>query len=178
MVIIEIYRTEVYFNKHLYAGFDILNLTKILTYAFRYNYVKRTFGDQAQLMYIDTDSLLYKFNVTDIYDYIKRDLTRFDTFDYSPDNVYGIPLVNKKVLDLVEDENNGKIMTKFVGLRAKLYAFKTLGEDKDKKKANGIKGADLVRILKKSIFLHFLHGENSRDIRSRNITVMLYLGAW
>ena len=97
-------------------------------------------------MYTDTDSLLYRFNVPDIYDYIKRDLTRFDTSDYPSDNIYGIPLVNKKVLGLIKDENNGKIMTEFIRLRAKLYAYKILGEDKYTTKANSIKGSALRTI--------------------------------
>ena len=139
-------RTQIYFNKPIYAGFAILNLSKIWTYDFHYNYVKQIFGKQAKLIYTDTDSLLYRFNVPDIYDYIKRDLIRFDTSDYPSDNIYEIPLVNEKVLGLMKDKKNGKITTEFVGLRAKLYAYKILGEDKDKKKAKGIRGPALRTI--------------------------------
>ena len=75
-------------------------------------------------MYTDTDSVLSKFNVPDIYDYIKRDLSRFDTSDYPSDNIHGVPFAIKRVLDLMKDENNWKIITKLVGLRAKLYVLK------------------------------------------------------
>ena len=68
-------------------------------------------------MYIDTDSLIYHIECDDVYKNMKR--ARFDTSDYPVDNVYGIPLANKKIPDLMKDENNA-IMIEFVGLRAKM----------------------------------------------------------
>ncbi|XP_018355606.1 PREDICTED: uncharacterized protein LOC108756363 [Trachymyrmex septentrionalis] len=69
---------------------------------------------------------------------MKRDIAKFDTSDYPTDNAYGMPLANKKVPGLMKDENNGAIMTEFVGLRAKMYAVRVDGK-KDTKKIKGVK---------------------------------------
>jgi len=62
------------------------------------------------------------------------------------DNEYGIPLVNKKVSGLMKDENNGAIMTEFVGLRAKMYALRVDGK-KDTKKVEGVKSNVVARTV-------------------------------
>jgi len=73
-------------------------------------------------MYTDTDSLIYFIECDDVYNIMKRDISRFDISNYTVDNAYGIPLVDTKVPGLMKDENNDAIMTKFVGLRKKMYA--------------------------------------------------------
>jgi len=70
----------------------------------------------------------------------------FDTSDYPIiDNAYDISLVNKKVPSLTKDENNGVIMTKFIGLRAKMYALRVDGK-KDTKKIKGVKSNVIAQL--------------------------------
>jgi len=97
-------------------------------------------------MYTDTDSLIYHIECVDVNENMKLDLSRFDTSDYEIDNAYGIPLVNKKVPGLMKDENNGAIMTEFVGLRAKMYALRVDGK-KDTKKVKGVKNNVVARTI-------------------------------
>ena len=57
----------------------------------------------------------------------------------SSDHLSGIKSgMNKKVVGMMKDELAGKIMTEFVGLRAKLYSYKML-DDIETKKCKGIK---------------------------------------
>ena len=52
---------------------------------------------------------------------MKHDINRFKRLC---DRQYDIALVNKKILDLRKNENNGVIMIEFVRLRAKMYALR------------------------------------------------------
>ncbi|XP_033222812.1 uncharacterized protein LOC117176669 [Belonocnema kinseyi] len=142
IVIIEINKTKIFFNKPNYIDFTALDTSKIITDDFQYKHILSNFGNSAKLLYTDTDSLIYQYTVPNFYEYIKQDIHKFNTSDYQPDNVYGIPPKNKKALGLMKDECNGKIITEFVGLRSKLYAYKVLGEQEDEKKtAKDIKGS-------------------------------------
>jgi len=57
-----------------------------------------------------------------------------------------ILLVNIKMLGLMKDENNGVIMTAFVGLRVKMYALRVDGK-KDTKKVKGVKSNIVARTI-------------------------------
>ena len=136
---IELNKTEIYLNKPIYVGMCILDISKTLIYDFHYKYMNSRFGKKAHICYTDTDSLIYEVETENLYDIIREDaLQYFDTSDYESNNIYAIPLVNKKVIGLMKDENNGKIMSHFAGLRSKMYAYKVNGIDKDKK-SKGIK---------------------------------------
>ena len=97
-------------------------------YEFHYDYIKPKYGENLKLYYIDTDSLMYHIKTEDFYEDIAKDVNaRFDTNGYSKEDARPLPIgLNKEVIGLMKDELGGKIMTEFVALRPKLYAYRKL----------------------------------------------------
>lgn len=136
LVAVQLQKTKLLYNKPIYLGFCILDISKTLMYDFHYKYMKCKFPN-LKLMYTDTDSLVYQVFCTDFYKELKPDLSdHFDTSDYDKNNIYGFPLVNKKKLGFFKDEHNGNIFTEFVGLRSKMYAMRV--NNKTMTKAKGV----------------------------------------
>mgnify|MGYP001792636849 CR=1 FL=1 len=52
-------KTELVFNKTVYIGMSILDLSKSIMYNFHYNYINSKYKDKAQLLFTNTDSLMY-----------------------------------------------------------------------------------------------------------------------
>ena len=109
-------------------------------YNFHYRYIKNKYNNKAELLFTDTDSLMYQIQTKDFYHDISSDVhLKFDTSDYPSSHPSGIPTgLNKKVIGMFKDEVAGRQITHFIGLRPKLYSFK-IEEDKDVRKCKGIK---------------------------------------
>ena len=136
---------KVVMNKPVYLGQAILALSKIVMYEFHYDYMKQKYPEELTLCYMDTDSLIYDIETEDFYKDTAEDVKdRFDTSGYNPGRPLPVGL-NKKVIGLMKDELGGEIMTEFVRLRPKMYAYKT--GSAESKKCKGIKKC----IVKKTI---------------------------
>ena len=148
LIAVHMKKTSLIFNKPVYLGMCILDLSKTIMYDFHYNYIKPKYGDKVKLLFTDTDSLMYEIKTEDFYKDISEDVKdRFDTSDYPSNHPSGIPTgCNNKVLGMFKDEAAGKIIEEFVGLRAKLYSFKML-EGEESKKCKGVKKS----VVKKGI---------------------------
>ena len=158
LIAVHMKKTEVYFNKPVYVGQAILYLSKTLMFDFHYNYIQKKYDSKAEgacraegafraegacraeLLFTDTDSLLYLIHTDDFYKDISKDIKRkFDTSDYPESHPSGILAgVNKKVIGMFKDEVAGRQITHFVGLRPKLYSFKVEGGGLTKK-CKGVK---------------------------------------
>ena len=118
-------------------------------YKFWHDCIKPKYGDKAKLCYMDTDSFVIYIKIEDFCKDIANNVERwFDTSNYYVNDEKPLPIgKNKKVISLFKDELGGKIMTEFVALRAKAYAY--LMEDGIKhKKAKGTKKCIIKRELK------------------------------
>lgn len=71
---------------------------------------------------------------------MKKNISKFNTFDYLANNVFSMPQENKKIGGLMKDECNGEIVTEFVGLGSKMYSIRVDGLD-FLKKAKSIKAS-------------------------------------
>ena len=77
-------KTELVFNKPVYLGMSILDLSKTLMYDFHYKYIKKKFGSKANLLFTDTDSLCYEIEKEDFFEDISADAQeKFDTSNFS-----------------------------------------------------------------------------------------------
>ena len=147
LVAIHMKRILLLFNKPIYCGMAILDISKTLMYDFHYNYVLPKYGGKQKLLFTDTDSLLYEIETEDFYKDIADDVVaKFDTSDFPVDHPSGIERKNKKVIGMMKDEAAGKIIEEFVGLRAKLYSYK-LHDGCGDKKCKGVKKS----VVKKKI---------------------------
>ena len=133
LLAIEMKKTQILMNKPVYLLLLILETSKILMYQFWYDYVKLKYGEKAKLYCKGIDICILYLKTNDIYKDVAEDVeARFDTSNYELDR----PLPkgeNKKVIALMKDELGGKIMIKFLALRAKTYNYLVDHSSKEKK---------------------------------------------
>ena len=128
---IDMHKTRLVLNKPVYTGMTILENSKILMYDFFYNHLKARYGNNCELIYTDTDSLLLNIQTEDVYKDIKEDLFLYDTSNYPKDH----PLHdarNKKVLGKMKDECEGDVTEEVVAVRPKIYSVNKVGQKKYK----------------------------------------------
>ena len=139
LISVHMANTNVKITKPINIGASVLDTSKIPMYNFHYNYIKKTYGNNAKLLDIDTDGVKYHITTEDVYKDMNENIEIFDTSNYPDNHPSGIKSgVNKKVPGKFKDELGGEIIKKYAGVRSKLYSFLTLN-NVEEKKAKGIK---------------------------------------
>ena len=144
---------SVFLNKPIYIGFCILDNSKALMYDLHYNFIRARYGDNAILLFTDTDSLCYLIITKDAYLDMLENTHLLDTSNYDKGH-FLFSMENKKEVGLLKDETGGKPILEFVGLRPKMYSI--LLNDATKKVAKGVK--------KTTINKHLRHNEYKRAL--------------
>ena len=143
-------RVKIRFDKPIYVGFCILDLSKTIMYDFHYNYIVKNYGGKQKLLFTDTDSLAYEIKTEDFYQDISSDIEeKIDTSNYAKNHPSGIKTgCNKKVIGMMKDECGGEQILEFVmNLRAKMYSYRL--DEREEKRAKGVK----KNVIKKDISL-------------------------
>lgn len=163
-------------KKPFYIGMAILELAKVLMYDFHYGVMKPHFGENIQLLYTDTDSLMYEIsNVADIDCELEKLKEHFDFSNYPPNH----PLfsnVHKKTPGFFKSEVGALNILEFVGLRSKMYSFvlaENNGSLTENKVAKGVKKSVISRDLhhsdyKKCLFAVKQYENSFTHIRAKS----------
>ena len=135
----EVSNLKVTLDKPIYAGLQILNLSKIVMYDFHYNHVLKAYDhNKIKLLFTDTDSLCYEIETDDVYKDMAANKHLRGTFDFSnyPETHPLYSTQFEAIPGYFKDELEGSIMTEFIGLRSKMYSYMKM----DGKFANTHKG--------------------------------------
>ena len=124
-------------NCPAFVGMAILDLSKTLMYNMHYNYIKKRYGNNAQLLFTDTDSLTYDIKTQDVYKEFWSDKHLFDFSNYCNCSEF-YDSTNKKVVGKMKDETAGVPIVELIGLRSKMYSY-VKNNEKGNKTAKGIK---------------------------------------
>ena len=119
-------------NKLVCLGWSILNVSKFVIYEFWYDYLKRKYGENSKLGYMDTSRFIVNVGADDIYKNIAEDVeTTFGTSHFESDR----SLTNEKsksIVWLMKDELGRQIAKEFLRLRTKIYSYLKDNNEEDK----------------------------------------------
>lgn len=140
---VEMSKVAVTYDKPVYVGFTVLDVSKIVMYRFFYDILRVQFGENVSLLYTDTDSLILEIRTENVYDHIRTNLAEYDTSNYN-ENIHDIP-TTPSIVGKMKDEYRGQPIHTFYGAGAKSYCV-SLG-DKLTKKAKGVKKCVIEKVL-------------------------------
>lgn len=146
LVGVQYQKTSIKLCKPVFAGFTVLEISKLIMAEFYYDLLKANYGDKVHMMMTDTDSFVLFFQEVDPY-YMMADFPHmFDLSNYPRDHRM-FSDANAKKLGCFKDELGGVPMEECVFLRPKLYSMSYA-----KKQKNTAKG--IARVIIKNKLHH------------------------
>ena len=99
-------KEKVIFDKPIYLGFSVLELSKLLMYEFYYHKLQPYYNNKIKLHYMDTDSFILRIKTGDL----------INDLEYFKDDFEVIGKMKIETSSIIELDN-------FVALRSKSYSF-------------------------------------------------------
>ena len=164
------------FDKPIYLGFTVLELSKLLMYEFYYNKLQPYWKQSIQLHYMDTDSFILSFdtNHQELINFLQQNKDEFDFSELHPSDELYDP-INKKVIGIMKIETSPVlVLDTFTALRSKSYSFSYNNNNNiQKAKQKGIQKAPKCEHYKNSLFNSETSSSTNISIRSNlhNLTV-------
>ena len=138
--LIEMYKQEIIYDKPIYVGTSILDLSKLHMMKFHYEVIEENFKGKYILIYTDTDSFVYLIYNEDIYKWISENKQYFDLSDSLNNDIKNDD--NKKVLGMFKDDLRSLPMKEWTAPTCKAYSFTNVSH------ADFEKGKDTFKKLK------------------------------
>ena len=116
-------KEKVIFDKPIYLGFSVLELSKLLMYEFYYHKLQPYYNNKIKLHYMDTDSFILSIKTGDLINDLEYFKDDFDFSELDPSHeLYNS--INKKVIGKMKIETSPIIeLDNFIALRSKSYSF-------------------------------------------------------
>lgn len=153
-------KTDIKMNKPIAVGFSILDVSKLHMYKYHYEHILKKYDYRdVKLLFTDTDSFCYLINTNDIYDDMIQDKSLYDLSNYNSQHKC-YDKTNGKVLGKFKDETAGEPIVEFVGLKPKMYSFKT--ETEEKKVCKGTKKSVVKKFINYDLYKQIVMGHNDK----------------
>ena len=161
LYLIQTHKTATVYDKPVYVGCAILDISKGRMLDFDHNTIEQNFKGSDDLLYSDTDSLVYQIKHKNLNKWFFDNEDEFDlsemTGKFKSDK-------NKNVLGKFKSEVGSNIITEFVALNPKSYSYKYC--NKEIKKAKGMSLSVSDKTIKTDDYKWVL---DSNQIQTRTI---------
>ena len=156
------------FDKPIYLGFSVLELSKLLMYEFCYHTLEPYWQNKVQLHYMDTDSFIlsFKANNRELRNFLQENKNEFDFSELDESHELYDP-INKKVIGKMKIETSPVlVLDTFTALRSGSYSFSYNNPNgiTQKAKQKGIQKTPKCEEYQNSLF-------NSESSSSTNISI-------
>ena len=123
LYLIQTHKTATVYDKPVYVGCAVLDLSKLRMLDFHYNTIEKKLKGKYDLLYSDTDSLIYQVRVWNLNKWF---YDNEDEFDLSEMTGKFKSMKNVNVLGKFKSEVGSKIITEFVGAITQILLLQVL----------------------------------------------------